>query len=91
MFGSGLPVCAVAYSCIHELVADQRTGLLFADAEGLCGHLQALLRGFPARPSALLARLQQGVADTQQTLRWDDNWDAVAWPVLGPALPAAAR
>ena len=82
MFGSGLPVCALSYSCISELVEDQRTGLLFSDAEQLASQLSDLLEGFPAQPSALLQRLQAGVRTKEQGLRWNQNWDAVAWPVI---------
>ena len=35
MFGCQLPVLAVRYACIDELVEDGRNGLLFDDATGL--------------------------------------------------------
>ncbi|KAL3508876.1 hypothetical protein ACH5RR_028277 [Cinchona calisaya] len=35
MFGCGLPVCAVSYSCIEELVEIDRTGLLFSSSSEL--------------------------------------------------------
>mmetsp|Transcript_26879 Transcript_26879/g.58660 ORF Transcript_26879/g.58660 Transcript_26879/m.58660 type:complete len:465 (+) Transcript_26879:175-1569(+) len=82
MYGSGLPVCALAYSCIHELVADGKTGLLFQDSKQLCEQLQALLQGFPAKPTKLLQDIQQAVLQKESKLRWRDNWDAVAWPML---------
>jgi beta-1,4-mannosyltransferase len=82
MFGSGLPVCALAYNCISELVLDQETGLLFSTPEQLAEQLQQLLAGFPSKPSSLLTQLQQGVAAKEQRLRWADNWQAVAWPVI---------
>lgn len=84
MFGSGLPVCALSYSCISELVTDGETGLLFSNAQQLADNLQTLLAGFPDHMSATLKKLQDKVASTQQTLRWDENWDNVAWPVLKP-------
>ena len=82
MFGSGLPVCALAYNCIHELVEDGETGLLFSSPQQLSEQLQALLRGFPSRPSAQLQHLQRQVASKEQGLRWEENWDKVAWPVI---------
>lgn len=82
MFGSGLPVCALSYSCIHELVKDGHTGLLFSDAEQLSQHLQALLHGFPTQPSKLLQHIQKSVAQEEQGLRWDENWRQVALPLI---------
>ncbi|CAI5964731.1 unnamed protein product, partial [Closterium sp. NIES-65] len=35
MFGCGLPVCAISYSCIHELVKGGTNGLLFSDSSAL--------------------------------------------------------
>lgn len=81
MFGSGLPVCALAYSCISELVHEGETGLLFTSPEQLAAHLASLLQGFPHAPSALLQRLRAGVA-ARQHIRWEGNWERVAWPVL---------
>ncbi|KAF5826742.1 glycosyl transferases group 1-domain-containing protein [Dunaliella salina] len=46
MFGCSLPVCALAYSCISELVAEGETGLLFSSAQGLADNLVTLLHGF---------------------------------------------
>lgn len=45
MFGAGLPVCAVRYPCIGELVDEGATGLLFESPRELAGQLQRLLRG----------------------------------------------
>jgi beta-1,4-mannosyltransferase len=93
MFGCGLPVLALAYSCIHELVAEGRTGVLFSDGTTLADALCRLLAGFGADgadaagagagagPSELAA-LRHGVAAEQLALRWEDNWRAVAAPVL---------
>ena len=92
MFGSGVPFCAAAYSCIAELVADQQTGLLFSTPEQLSGHLASLLQGFPSHPTRLLTHMRQQVASREQKLRWAGNWDAVAWPQLKPSLmPSKSR
>jgi beta-1,4-mannosyltransferase len=82
MFGSGLPVCALSYNCIHELVQDGETGLLFSCPEELCEHLVSLLKGFPGSVSPKLWHLQQQVAKKEQGLRWEKNWQDVAWPHL---------
>lgn len=85
MFGSGLPVCALSYSCISELVTDAETGLLFSSPKQLSEQLVQLFTGFSAgKPGKLLQKLQQGVGAKEQPLRWDTNWKAVAWPQLCP-------
>eukprot|EP00201_Polytomella_parva_P017656 CAMPEP_0175051690 /NCGR_PEP_ID=MMETSP0052_2-20121109/7949_1 /TAXON_ID=51329 ORGANISM="Polytomella parva, Strain SAG 63-3" /NCGR_SAMPLE_ID=MMETSP0052_2 /ASSEMBLY_ACC=CAM_ASM_000194 /LENGTH=437 /DNA_ID=CAMNT_0016316021 /DNA_START=579 /DNA_END=1892 /DNA_ORIENTATION=+ len=42
MYGAGLPVCALSYDCINELVDDGRTGLIFSSSTQLCQQLQRL-------------------------------------------------
>lgn len=82
MFGSGLPVCALSYACIRELVEDGETGMLFSSAEQLCEQLQQVLDGFPRAPCAQLRHMQVQVACKEQGLRWQENWDKVAGPML---------
>ncbi len=82
MFGSGLPVCALSYSCIGELVRNGQTGLLFQTPEQLSQHLQSVLQGFPARPNKLLQHMRACVAQHEQGFRWEENWNRIAWPVL---------
>ncbi|KXZ47485.1 hypothetical protein GPECTOR_35g923 [Gonium pectorale] len=83
MYGSGLPVCALSYSCITELVTPGETGLLFSDGRELADQLAGLLAGFPEAPGAQLRELQRNVEQREQGLRWDENWQQVAAPVMG--------
>lgn len=78
MFGCGLPVCAVDYPCLRELVKPGETGLVFETSSELCQHICELLQGFP-EPSKLLDSLRANV-HKWQAVRWDDNWRAVALP-----------
>jgi beta-1,4-mannosyltransferase len=86
MFGAGLPVCAVEYDCITELVQPNRTGLLFRTPQQLAEQLLSLLEGFSGDASqdngGQLAVLRAGVAKEQCAWRWQDNWQAVAAPVF---------
>ena len=52
MFGCGLPVCALNYSCIGELVTHEHNGLLFATPEELAQQFLDLFRGFPPQQTA---------------------------------------
>lgn len=91
MFGSGLPVCALSYPCIHELVEEGETGLLFDGPDQLFDRLGLLLRGLPSSPSPQLERMRRQVAKKEQGLRWEENWDRVAWPVLGGSATAGSK
>lgn len=60
MFGCGLPVCALTYSCIGELVSHEHNGLLFATPEQLAQQLLDVFRGFePAAVTAAPPQQQQ--------------------------------
>jgi beta-1,4-mannosyltransferase len=86
MFGAGLPVCAVDYNCITELVKPDSTGLLFKSPQQLAEQLLTLLKGFTGTEQkdkgGTLAALRAGVARDQSQWRWQDNWQAVAAPVF---------
>ncbi|OAX37279.1 beta-1,4-mannosyltransferase [Rhizopogon vinicolor AM-OR11-026] len=50
MFGCGLPVCALNFACLPELVKDGINGLIFENAIQLAEHLETLLTSFPSSP-----------------------------------------
>ncbi|RHY93108.1 hypothetical protein DYB31_014735, partial [Aphanomyces astaci] len=50
MFGCQVPVCAVKFACLHELVRHNEydsNGMVFEGSVELCDQLQSLLIGFP--------------------------------------------
>ncbi|KAG2345363.1 beta-1,4-mannosyltransferase [Suillus weaverae] len=51
MFGCGLPVCALDFACLPELVRDGINGLVFRNASQLAEHLETLLTSFPSSPA----------------------------------------
>jgi len=94
MFGAGLPVCAVGFSCLPELVQDGVNGLVFATPHQLAHQILTLFHHFPAGASEAaavpfpdpaapptLAALRTGVAVFQRS-RWHDNWLACAAPLF---------
>lgn len=79
MFGCGLPVLALKYPAIGELVVDKETGLLFSDAEELAQHASNLLKDFPQKE-----RLREMEANIQvsQSKRWAECWAENAKPLF---------
>eukprot|EP00123_Amoebidium_parasiticum_P015342 comp22915_c0_seq1/m.36260 comp22915_c0_seq1/g.36260 ORF comp22915_c0_seq1/g.36260 comp22915_c0_seq1/m.36260 type:complete len:451 (-) comp22915_c0_seq1:491-1843(-) len=80
MFGCGLPVCAVNFNCLHELVQDGKNGLVFRDTPDLLQCLLTLLEDFH-QGAAKLQKLREGVAEFQK-VRWDESWDKNALPLF---------
>ena len=80
MFGAGLPVCAMDFSCISELVHDGENGMVFKTKEELATQLYSLLSGFPQHAESLCS-LQKGVGQFQQ-IRWSANWTENAKSVV---------
>jgi beta-1,4-mannosyltransferase len=91
MFGASLPVAALGYATLAELVNPGVNGVTFADAKQLAGHLRTVLAGFAGGeddvaggPTPTLARLRQGAA-AWAAVRWDQEWLRVAAPLFTDA------
>jgi beta-1,4-mannosyltransferase len=94
MFGAGMPVCAVDFACLPELVQNGVNGLTFKhhssskhgelSGRELAAQMYDLFVGFQHTQrrgsSGLLRRLQAGVRPGN----WADNWNQRARPVLFP-------
>ncbi|XP_045045801.2 chitobiosyldiphosphodolichol beta-mannosyltransferase isoform X4 [Desmodus rotundus] len=85
MFGCCLPVCAVNFRCLHELVKHEENGLVFKDSEELAAQLQMLFSKFPD-PSGKLNQFRKNLRESEQ-LRWDDNWKQRVLPLLMDTTP----
>ncbi|XP_045802156.1 UDP-glycosyltransferase TURAN isoform X1 [Trifolium pratense] len=81
MFGCGLPVCAVSYSCIKELVSVDKNGLLFSSSSELADELLTLFKGFPDECDSLKV-LKSGALDTGSSSRWVTEWEEHAKPLI---------
>jgi len=86
MFGCGLPVCAVSYSCIGELVKDRQNGLLFSSSSELADQLLDLFKGFPNACDLLdtlrSGAVKSGANKSGSSSHWDDEWSQHVLPLL---------
>ncbi|KAG8721586.1 mannosyltransferase [Ceratobasidium sp. 394] len=94
MFGCALPVCALDFECLDELVKDGVNGLKFRDTGELAEQLVNFFSHFPEtnRLDALRQGLNKrtristpsGMTDEGQHLwnDWTDNWNAFVRPIL---------
>nr|XP_048289095.1 chitobiosyldiphosphodolichol beta-mannosyltransferase isoform X2 [Myodes glareolus] len=80
MFGCCLPVCAVNFKCLHELVKHGENGLVFKDAEELAAQLQMLFLKFPD-PDGKLNQFRKELRESEQ-LRWDESWQRTVLPLV---------
>ncbi|KDN52053.1 glycosyltransferase family 33 protein [Tilletiaria anomala UBC 951] len=59
MLGCSLPVLALDFPCLNELVIDGLNGLTFSDASGLARGLENVLSGFPDHDNRLRRNLEE--------------------------------
>lgn len=83
MLGANLPVLALDYPAIPELVRHGHNGLLFQDAQSLAECLHLALGPTYSRGSEFAAKLRQHARFEQ---RWHDMWRSHVKPLLQPHL-----
>jgi beta-1,4-mannosyltransferase len=71
MFGCGVPVLAVRFAALPELVSEGETGFIFESDSELCAHLLQVLRDFP---EAKHLTEMKGHVQRWATTRWEDAW-----------------
>ncbi|XP_013417721.1 chitobiosyldiphosphodolichol beta-mannosyltransferase-like [Lingula anatina] len=79
MFGCCLPVCAIHFKCLHELVKHEENGLIFHNEKELAEQLQELLADFPK--TTKLKRFNKCLREFQK-LRWSETWKEQVWPLF---------
>ncbi|KIK70352.1 glycosyltransferase family 33 protein [Collybiopsis luxurians FD-317 M1] len=94
MFGCGLPVCALNFECLPELVKDGKNGLIFNNSNELAKQLELLLTSFPSsqrldalRSSLLTSTHSLGNNHASQSgewewCSWDENWNRTLKPLI---------
>jgi len=79
MFGCALPVCALNFKCLKELV-NENNGLLFTNSEELAQQFQDLFKDFPKVPK--LDKMRQNILSEYQDNRWNQTWERIANPIF---------
>jgi len=80
MFGCGLPVCAINYNCLGELVRHGENGLVFDSAEMLTDQLLSWFHDYPNNESQ--HQIFRKNLLSFQNVRWHSAWVSTAWPRL---------
>lgn len=75
MFGCQVPVCAIGFDCLSELVKDGINGRIFNDAAELSDQLFEMLKGYPNNTDGQLAKYKMNIRDM---VRWKENWEECA-------------
>ncbi|KAK5784940.1 hypothetical protein PVK06_039481 [Gossypium arboreum] len=85
MFGCGLPVCAVSYSCIDQLVKVEKNGLLFSSSSELADELLVSALYLTKTIDALKS-LKNGALETVYSARWAAEWEEHAKPLISEVI-----
>lgn len=72
MFGCGLPVCAINFNCLDELVKHDYNGLVFDSHSQLAQQIMNLVQDFP-NGCEKLAEFRKNLQSFQD-IRWQDSW-----------------
>merc|ERR1719228_2176964 len=81
MFGCGLPVAAIQFEALSELVTDGENGRTFRNSDELSSIIQDWFYGFPGTYNSE-HKLFRDNLDKFRGLRWSENWDTVALNVF---------
>lgn len=74
MFGCEVPVCAVDFGCLHELVKDDDNGKVFSNEQQLAEQLQHLLCQERGQDNKIKGDLAKFRSNIRGMTRWRENW-----------------
>ncbi|XP_048465713.1 chitobiosyldiphosphodolichol beta-mannosyltransferase [Rhincodon typus] len=80
MFGCHLPVCAIDFPCLHELVKTEENGLIFKNSHELAVQLKLLFTDFQNEKNKL-GVFKRNLKESKM-VQWDENWDETVRPLL---------
>ena len=75
MFGAGLPVIAVNFKALPELVSHKKNGLVFDDADGLAAGMISAVEAHADADEIILYDCKCGVLEWREE-GWDKQWDS---------------
>jgi len=76
MFGCQVPVCAIGFDCLGELVKDGVNGKVFQNGDELATQLYDLLLRYPSDDA--LQKLEVYRRNIRGMTRWKENWEECA-------------
>ncbi|XP_063445577.1 chitobiosyldiphosphodolichol beta-mannosyltransferase-like [Mytilus trossulus] len=80
MFGCGVPVCAIDYNCISELVQHNHNGLVFSNSKHLLQQIKILLDDFHTGQKRLTEMREK--LEIFQAIRWHESWKKTVLPLF---------
>jgi len=82
MFGVGLPVLALHYDTLSELVEYEQNGLFFETPEQLAKNISMMFEKSQNENKVNLKKMRKNLEENFQKRRWADEWKAKAQPVF---------
>lgn len=80
MFGCGVPVLAVGFKCLDELIQHEENGVIFQNEEDLHNNLVSLLSGFPQKQTTL-EKMRKNL-EVFRKYTWKENWNDNVLPIF---------
>ena len=92
LFGCQVPVCAMDFACLSELVQEDVNGHVFTTSAQLADQLFELLRPLQhdqPMPCHSFGKLHEYSQKLENRLRWHENWCLNALPIIEEVANAA--
>jgi len=81
MFGCGLPVAAIGFPAIGELVKNKENGEVFSNDEELFVIIKDWFNDFPSKPNTKHEEYRKNLSSFRES-GWSENWNKKALPVF---------
>lgn len=83
LFGCKVPVCALGFDCLGELVQDGVNGRVFQTSTELKDQLEDLLQDMPSQATPhSFGKLAEYSNNLEGRKRWNENWTECAKPIV---------